>query len=72
MPHAHNNSKPAGRVLRVKSMDHGHQVVGVHLVADFDTNRVANASHELHMGSVKLPCTLATPQEMACKAETVL
>lgn len=49
-------------------MDHGHQVVGVHLVTDLHANGVADATHELHMGSIELPCALATPQEVACKA----
>jgi hypothetical protein len=29
-----------------------------------DTHRVSNASEKLHMGTIKLARTLATPQEM--------
>lgn len=61
LAHAHNDGQPPRGVLWVKGVDHGHQVVGVHLVAHLHPNGVANAAHELHMGSIKLPCALATP-----------
>ena len=49
-------------------MDHGHQVVGVHLVADLDANGVADATHELHVGCIQLAGALPAPQEVACQA----
>lgn len=72
LTHAHNDCQPTWRVLWVERVDHGHKIVGVHLVADFHTDGVANPSHELHVGGVKLPCALATPQEVAYKAHSAL
>lgn len=49
LAHTNNDGQSAGSILGVEGVDHADQVIGIHLVADFDTNRVANAAHELHV-----------------------
>ena len=66
LAHAYNDGQPARCVLRVEGVDHGDQVIGVHLVTDLDPNGVANATHELHMRCIQLASALATPQEVTC------
>ena len=59
--HAHNHRQAAGHVLRVDRCDQSNQVGWVDLVADLDAQRIADATQELQVGRVQLPCALSAP-----------
>ena len=63
--HADDDGQAAWHVLRVNRSYEGDEVGRLHLIADFDTQGVADAPQELQVGTIQLPGALSTPQEVA-------
>lgn len=62
----------ASLALRVEGAQQGQEIVGGRRGPDLDADGVGNASEELDVGMVELPCAVADPQEMGRRVVVIL